>query len=90
MADPVHVRGPENGRGRKLVAFGNCFGLQYIYENDEVLRTQVQLGSERSDPEGTVLNKWMNQVDGLKKRADIADRGSGKFVRNGEVSTANW
>ena len=62
-ADTVHVIGPENSRGLKLVAFENLFGLQDIYENDEGVRTQVHVGSERSDPDGTVVKRWKNQVD---------------------------
>ena len=34
--DPVRAAGPEEPRGRKLVGFGNLFGLQDIYEGDEV------------------------------------------------------
>ena len=35
-ADPVHATGPESSRGKKLIGFGKLFGLQDIYEGDEV------------------------------------------------------
>ena len=35
-ADPVHAIGPESSRGKKLIGFGKLFGLQDIYEGDEV------------------------------------------------------
>ena len=34
--DLVRAAGPEEPRWRKLVGFGNLFGLQNIYEGDEV------------------------------------------------------
>ena len=34
--DPVRAAGPEEPRGRKLIGFGKLFGLQDIYEGDEV------------------------------------------------------
>ena len=44
MADPVHATGPESSRGKKLIGFGKLFGLQDIYEWDEV---RIQGGAER-------------------------------------------
>ena len=35
-ADPVHATGPESSREKKLIGFGKLFGLQDIYEGDEV------------------------------------------------------
>ena len=35
-ADPVHAIGPESSRGKKLIGFGKLFGLQDIYEGDEL------------------------------------------------------
>ena len=35
-ADPVHTTGWESGRGKKLIGFVKLFGLQDIYEGDEV------------------------------------------------------
>ena len=34
--DPVRAAGPEDSRGKKLIGFGNLFGLQDIYDGDEV------------------------------------------------------
>ena len=34
--DLVRDAGPANHRGKKLIWFGNLFGLQDIYEGDEV------------------------------------------------------
>ena len=34
--DPVRATGPESSRGKKLIGFGNLFGLHDIYEGDEV------------------------------------------------------
>ena len=35
-ADPVYATGPESSRGKTLIGFGKLFGLQDIYEGDEV------------------------------------------------------
>ena len=64
-ADPVHVTGPENSRGKKLIGFGKLFGFQDIYEGDEEL---VRGGPERDESGGSTHEterKWRDQVDGL-------------------------
>ena len=40
--DPVRAKGPESSRGKKLISFGNLFGLQ---------DTLVHFGGERRIPE---------------------------------------
>ena len=42
--DPVRFAGPENSRWKKLIGFSNLFGLQDIYEGDEV---RIQIGENR-------------------------------------------
>ena len=34
--EPVRATGPEDSKWKKLIGFGNLFGLQDIYEGDEV------------------------------------------------------
>ena len=67
-ADPVHATGPENSRGNKLIGFGKLFGLQDIYESDEV---RVQGGVEQtgsSSSTSAAEKKWQDQVDGLSDK----------------------
>ena len=68
MADPVHATGPESSRGKKLIGFWRLFGLQDIYEGDEV---RVQGGVEQagsSSSTSAAEKKWQDQVDGVSDK----------------------
>ena len=65
VADPVHATGPESSRWKKLIGFGKLFGLQDIYDGDEV---RIQGGSEHawnSSSAEVKEKKWQDQVDGV-------------------------
>ena len=82
-ADPVHATGPESSRGKKLIGFGKLFGLQVIYEGDEVSKQRgvEQAGSSSSTNE--TERKWQDKVDGVRdKRIKVVK----KTVHFGEPS----
>ena len=67
--DPVRVAGPDDSRGKKLIVFGNLFGLYAIYEGDEV-RTEGEVGKQAESSgsvEVTEMN-WQDQVDGVSDK----------------------
>ena len=67
-ADPVHATGPEISRGKKLIGFGKLFGLQDIYDGDEVA---IQCGAEQAGSSSSVEvaeKKWQHQVDGVSDK----------------------
>ena len=69
MTDPVRAAGPEDSRGKKLIGFGNFFGLQDIYEVDEV-RIQWS-GGEQAESSGSVEvteKNCQDQVDGVSDK----------------------
>ena len=67
-ADPVYVTGPESSRGKKLIGFGKLFGLQDIYEGDEVrIREWADRAGSSSSVEVTEKN-WQDQVDGVSDK----------------------
>ena len=49
--DPVRVTCPENSRGKKLIGFGNLFGIHDNYEGDEV---RIQGGGDHAESSGSV------------------------------------
>ena len=66
--DPVRAAGPEEPRWRKLVGFGNLFGLQDIYEGDEV---RIQGGADQVGSSSSVEvteKDWQDQVDGVSSK----------------------
>ena len=68
MADQVYSTGPESSRGKKLIGFGKLFGLQDIYEGDEV---RVRGGAEQAESRSSINEterKWQDQVDGLSDK----------------------
>ena len=68
MADPVHATGPESSGGKKLIGFGKLFGLQDIYEGDEV---RIQGGAEQAGSNSSVEvteKNWQDQVDGVSDK----------------------
>ena len=81
-ADPVHATGPEISRGKKLIGFGKLFGIQDIYEGNEV---RIQGGAEQagssSSAEATE-KKWQDQVDRV---SDTWKNGVKKTVHFGVV-----
>ena len=78
--DPVHVAGPEDPRRRKLIGFGDFFGLQYIYERDEVRIQWVEEQAESSGSVEVTEKNWQDQVDGV---SDTWRTGVKKTVRFG-------
>ena len=69
--DTVRGKGPESSRGRKLFSFGNLFGLQNIYEDDEWVRIQ---GGDQAESSGSVevsVKNWQSQVDGVGDKRRI-------------------
>ena len=63
MADPVRATGPESARGKKLIGFGKLFGLQDIYEGDEV---RLRVGADRAGSSSSVEvteKVWQDQTE---------------------------
>ena len=54
-------------------------GVQDIYENNEGVHTQVQVGSERSDLEGTVVKKRKNQVNRVNSERKLGSQRAVSF-----------
>ena len=60
--------GPESARGKKLIGFGKLFGLQDIYEGDEVSKQRGVEQVVSSSSTGVAEKEWQDKVDGVSDK----------------------